>query len=90
VVLPEAGQRFCGWLGTPLDGLGYRSWVSTSAGEPDASGITVLAAGGLGGMTATPVDVGSRLRWMRLEGGTLGEVEVIAVHTVTPVRGQTR
>ena len=87
---PRPGQRFRGWLGTALNGLGYRSWVTTSPGEPEASGITVLAAAGLGEVTTTPVDPGSRLRWMRLEGGTLGEVEVIAVRTVTPVRGQTR
>ncbi|HWN31783.1 MAG TPA: endonuclease/exonuclease/phosphatase family protein, partial [Pseudonocardia sp.] len=66
VVLPEAGQRFRERLEPELDGLGYRSWATTGPGERDAAGIVVLAAAALGELTAAPVELGTRLRWLRL------------------------
>jgi endonuclease/exonuclease/phosphatase (EEP) superfamily protein YafD len=86
VVLPEAGQRFRERLEPELDGLGYSSWVTIGPGEREAAGIVVLAAAALGELTATPVELGTRLRWIRLSGGGLGEVGVVAVHTSAPVR----
>jgi endonuclease/exonuclease/phosphatase (EEP) superfamily protein YafD len=87
VVLPEAGQRYRERLDPMLDGLGYRSWVTTDPGERDGHGIVVLAAARLGEVTATPLDLGTRFRWMQLRGGGLGTVGVVAVHTVAPIRG---
>jgi endonuclease/exonuclease/phosphatase (EEP) superfamily protein YafD len=86
VVLPEAGQRFRARLDPLVADLGYRSWATTSTGEKEGAGIVVLSAARLGAVTATPLDVGSRFRWMRLSGGGLGDVGILAVHTAAPVR----
>lgn len=86
VILPEAGQRFRDRLEPELEGLGYNSWMTTGPDERDGVGIVVLASSALGALTATPVELGARLRWMRLSGGNLGEVGVVAVHTSAPVR----
>jgi endonuclease/exonuclease/phosphatase (EEP) superfamily protein YafD len=87
VVLPEAGEGFRSRLAPVLDGMSYRSWATTGPGERDGIGIVVLAAARLGAVTTTPLDVGGRFRWMRLSGGELGEVGVVAVHTAAPVQG---
>ncbi|WP_445185032.1 endonuclease/exonuclease/phosphatase family protein [Pseudonocardia sp. Cha107L01] len=87
VVLPEAGQRFRDRLDPLVGDLGYSGWVTTSPGEPDGLGILMLAAPGLGALTATPLALGTRLCWLRVSGGTLGTVSVIAVHTAGPIRG---
>ena len=86
VVLPEAGQRFRERLDPLVADLGYRSWATTAADQQEGAGIVVLSAARLGAVTATPVDVGSRFRWMRLSGGGLGDVGIVAVHTAAPVR----
>jgi hypothetical protein len=83
---PKAGQNFRGRLDPLLGHLGYCSWVSACPGERDGLGIVVVAAAGLGDVTATPLELGTRIRWMRLSGGTLGAVDVVAVHTVAPTR----
>ncbi|WP_445185024.1 hypothetical protein ACTXG6_42835 [Pseudonocardia sp. Cha107L01] len=90
VVMPEAGEGFRSRLDPLLDGLGYRSWATTGPGERDGMGIVMLAGARLGAVTTTPLDVGGRFRWMRLSGGVLGEVGVVAVHTATPVRMDAR
>jgi endonuclease/exonuclease/phosphatase (EEP) superfamily protein YafD len=86
VVLPEAGQRFQRRLAPLLADLRYHSSVTTAADEPEIAGIVVLTSARLGDVTATPLELGSEFRWMRLTGGGLGDVEVIAVHTAAPVR----
>jgi endonuclease/exonuclease/phosphatase (EEP) superfamily protein YafD len=87
VVLPEAGQRFAGRLAPLLGDLGYRSSVTTAADEPDGSGIVVLTSARLGTVSTTPLDLGNKFRWMRLTGGGLGQVQVVAMHTAAPVPG---
>jgi endonuclease/exonuclease/phosphatase (EEP) superfamily protein YafD len=86
VVLPEAGQRYQRRLTPLLAGLGYRSWVTSSAGEPDSDGIVVLAAARLGNVTGRPLELDTRRRWMTLTGGGLGDLTLVAVHTAAPVR----
>ncbi|HEX4249217.1 MAG TPA: endonuclease/exonuclease/phosphatase family protein, partial [Pseudonocardia sp.] len=86
VVLPEAGQRYQRRLTPLLAGLGYHSWVTTSAGEPDSDGIVVLASSRLGNVTGSPLELDTRRRWMTLSGGGLGDLTVVAVHTAAPVR----
>jgi hypothetical protein len=85
-VLPEAGQRFRDRLDPPLADLRYRCWVTESRGERDGFGIVVLAAPGLGDVAATPLTLDTRLRWLRMSGGTLGAVGVVALHTAAPIR----
>lgn len=86
VVLPEAGEGFRERLGPKVADLGYRSWVTTAPGEREGAGIVVLAAPRLGAVTATPLDLGTRFRWLELRGGGLGTVGVVAVHTAAPIR----
>jgi len=86
VVLPEAGQRYQRRLTPLLAGLGYRSWVTTSAGEQDRDGILVLASARLGNLTGSPLELDTRRRWMTLTGGGLGDLTLVAVHTAAPVR----
>jgi endonuclease/exonuclease/phosphatase (EEP) superfamily protein YafD len=86
VVLPEAGQRYQRGLTPLLAGLGYRSWVTTSAGEPDSDGIVVLASARLGNLTGRPLVLDTKRRWMTLTGGGLGDLTLVAVHTAAPVR----
>jgi endonuclease/exonuclease/phosphatase (EEP) superfamily protein YafD len=85
VVLPEAGQRFRGRLLPLLTGLGYRSSVTTAADEADDGGIVVLTAARLRDVKATPLGLDTADRWMRVTGGGLGDVEVVAVHPASPV-----
>jgi len=84
VVLPEVGQRFQRRLAPLPGGLRYHPLV-TAAEEPDGSGIVVLTSARLGQVTATPLDLDTEFRWMRLTGEGLGDVEVVAVHTASPV-----
>jgi len=85
VVLPEAGQRFQRRLAPLLADLGYRSSVTTAADEPDVDGIAVFTSARLGDVSTAPLELGFKFRWMRLTGGGLGGVEVVAVHTAAPV-----
>ena len=85
VVLPEAGYQFEQRLSRLVADLGYHSWSTTPEGEPDRTGIVVFAAAGLGPLTATPLELGTEFRWLRLSGGTLGNTDVVAVHTAAPV-----
>ena len=86
VVLPEAGQRYQRRLTPLLAGLGYRSWVTTSAGESESDGIVVLASARLGNATGRPLVLDTKRRWMTLTGGGLGDLTLVAVHTAAPVR----
>jgi endonuclease/exonuclease/phosphatase (EEP) superfamily protein YafD len=85
VVLPEAGQRFQGRLLPLLVGLRYRPSVSTAPDDPDGVGIVVLTSARLRDVKATPLGLDTEDRWMRLTGGGLGDVEVVAVHPASPV-----
>jgi endonuclease/exonuclease/phosphatase (EEP) superfamily protein YafD len=85
VVLPEAGQRFQGRLLPLLADLKYRSSVTTAADEPDDTGIVVLTSAWLRHVKATPLGLDTADRWMRLTGGGLGDVDVVAVHPASPV-----
>jgi endonuclease/exonuclease/phosphatase (EEP) superfamily protein YafD len=85
VVLPEAGYQFQQRLSPLLADLGYRSWSTTPEGEPDRTGIVVFASTRLGPVTATPLQLGTEFRWLRLTGGALGKADVVAVHTAAPV-----
>jgi endonuclease/exonuclease/phosphatase (EEP) superfamily protein YafD len=85
VVLPEAGQPFQRRLLPLLADLRYRSSVTTAADEPDDPGIVVLTSARLRDVKATPLGLDTEDRWMRLTGGGLGDVEVVAVHPASPV-----
>lgn len=84
VVLPEAGEPFRARLAPLIADLGYRSWSSTPASEPDAAGATVLAGPSLGPVRADVVhDV--RFPWLQLSGGALGPTRLVGVHLASPV-----
>jgi endonuclease/exonuclease/phosphatase (EEP) superfamily protein YafD len=84
VVLPEAGEPFRSRLAPQVADLGYRSWSSTSAAEPDAVGTTILAGPSLGAVRADVVrDV--RFPWLQISGGALGRTRLVGVHLASPV-----
>ena len=85
VVLPEAGYQFEQRLSPLVTDLGYHSWSTTPEEEPDQTGIVVFASARLGPVTATPLELGTEFRWLRLSGGALGATDVVAVHTAAPV-----
>ncbi|GAA4560243.1 endonuclease/exonuclease/phosphatase family protein [Pseudonocardia xishanensis] len=84
VSLPESGVEFRDKLMPLLDGLGYRSWVSTEPGRPDAWSVTVLASGRMG-----ELEIGSgpdlRHQYLRACGGLLGDRAFYAVHPQAPM-----
>ena len=84
VSLPESGLEFRDKLMPLLDGLGYRSWVSTEPGKPDGWSVTLLVAGRVG-----EVEVGSgpelRRQHLWARGGLLGDRTFYAVHPQAPM-----
>jgi endonuclease/exonuclease/phosphatase (EEP) superfamily protein YafD len=85
VVLPEAGDRFQQRLSPMLAGLGYHSWSTVTADQPDQTGIVVFASARLGAVTARPLQLGTEFRWLRLSGDALGDTDVVAVRTAAPL-----
>jgi endonuclease/exonuclease/phosphatase (EEP) superfamily protein YafD len=85
VVLPEAGERYRQLLMPQVVDLGYRSWTTEPPDSEDVNGIVVLAAPWLGAVTAEPLFLDTKFRWMQVTGGGLGTVRVIAVHVAAPV-----
>ncbi|MCW0212428.1 MAG: endonuclease/exonuclease/phosphatase family protein [Pseudonocardia sp.] len=84
VALPEAGVDFRDKLMPLLEGLGYRSWVSTGPGVRDIHGVALLASERAGGLR---VRSGPEMRAPHLEatGGILGARTFYAVHTAAPM-----
>jgi endonuclease/exonuclease/phosphatase (EEP) superfamily protein YafD len=84
VSLPESGEGFREKLMPLLDGLGYRSWVSTEPGKPDGWSVTLLVAERVG-----EVEVGSgpelRRQHLWARGGLLGDRTFYAVHPQAPM-----
>jgi endonuclease/exonuclease/phosphatase (EEP) superfamily protein YafD len=84
VSLPESGERYREKLMPLLDGLGYRSWVSTEPGKPDGWSVTLLVAERVG-----EVEVGSgpelRRQHLWARGGLLGDRTFYAVHPQAPM-----
>ncbi|GAA4705504.1 hypothetical protein GCM10023215_51840 [Pseudonocardia yuanmonensis] len=85
VSLPESGREYRDKLMPLLDGLGYRSWVSTEPGKPDGWSVTLLVADRMG-----DVEVGSgpelRRQHLWARGGLLGARRFHAVHPQAPMR----
>jgi endonuclease/exonuclease/phosphatase (EEP) superfamily protein YafD len=85
VSLPESGREYRDKLMPLLDGLGYRSWVSTEPGRPDGWSVTLLVADRVG-----DVEVGSgpelRRQHLWARGGLLGARRFHAVHPQAPMR----
>ena len=86
VSLVEAGMSFRSKLAPLVQPLGYR--LITAVGEPsgDLGGVTAVVAGHLGAVrssmyTATPFP------YVELEGGGLGDLRIVAFHTLAPRRG---
>jgi len=90
VVLPEAGERYRQLLMPQVAPLGYRSWSTEPLDGEDVNGIVVLAAPWLGAVTAEPLRLDTKFRWMQVSGGALGAVRVVAVHAAAPVPGLMR
>lgn len=90
VVLPEAGERYRQLLLPLVADLSYRSWTTGLPGGTDVNGIVVLAAPGLGNVTAEPLHAGAKFPWMQLYGGTLDGTRVVAVHAAAPLPGLLR
>ena len=89
VVLPEAGTDFRDKLMPLVDGLGYRSWVSTAAGVPDGPSVVLLVADRAGEVRVRRA-TGMRLPHLEASGGVLGARRFFAVHTTAPMgRGRT-
>lgn len=84
VSLPESGEGYREKLMPLLDGLGYRSWVSTEPGKPDGWSVTLLVAERVG-----EVEVGSgaelRRQYLWARGGLLGDRTFYAVHPQAPM-----
>lgn len=84
VVLPEAGEPFRARLAPLVADLGYRSWSSTPASEPDSVGTAILAGPSLGAVRADVVrDVA--FPWLQLSGGVLGPTRLVGAHVASPV-----
>lgn len=84
VALPEAGQDFRAKLMPLVEGLGYRSWVSTPHGVPDGHGVTLLASTRAGDLVVSSGPE-TRLRHLEATGGILGERRMFAVHPEAPM-----
>lgn len=84
VSLPESGLEYRDKLMPLLDGLDYRSWVSTEPGKPDGWSVTLLVADRMG-----DVEVGSgpelRRQHLWARGGLLGNRHFHAVHPQAPL-----
>jgi endonuclease/exonuclease/phosphatase (EEP) superfamily protein YafD len=86
VVLLEAGDRFRRSL-PPEVGDRYRGWSAapgraevTATGAGDHACTSVLAARGLGDVTAQVVTRDTASGWIELSGGALGDTRILAVH----------
>lgn len=84
VVLPEAGEHYRQLLMPQVDNLSYRSWTTEPLGSKDMNGIVVLTAPWLGAVTAEPLPLDTKFRWMQVTRGALGTVRVVAVHAAAP------
>jgi len=87
VVLTEAAGPFLEQVMPLVDDLGYLPWSAVGSDAPDLSGTVVLAAPSLGDLSARTVASDTRYPWAQVTGGALGPVQVIAVHTASPVPG---
>jgi endonuclease/exonuclease/phosphatase (EEP) superfamily protein YafD len=90
VVLPEAGERYRELLTTQVADLGYRSWTTEPPNSEDVRGIVVLTAPWLGAVTAEPLPLDTKFRWMQVTGGALRPVRVVTVHAAAPVPALTQ
>jgi len=98
VVLPEAGERFSARLADRLTpDLGYvaRTVPPPRAHrrvpeDPDGPWTTVLTAPSLGDVRVVPVATGGLYGWLEVGGGALGDVRILATHTVAPLPGLVR
>jgi endonuclease/exonuclease/phosphatase (EEP) superfamily protein YafD len=87
VVLPEAGHDFRDKLEPLVQGLGYRSWVSTDQHAPDVRGVTLLVADELGDVEVRVVRE-MRLPHLEVTGGLLGRRKLYAMHATAPLLRQ--
>jgi endonuclease/exonuclease/phosphatase (EEP) superfamily protein YafD len=86
VSLVEAGLSFRSKLAPLVEPLGYR--LITAVGEPegDLGGVTAVVTGHLGEVRASTYTATPFPR-VELEGGGLGDLRLVAFHTLAPRRG---
>ena len=86
VSLLEAGLSFRARLAPLVEPLGYR--LITAVGEPegDLGGVTAVVADHLGAVRST-TSTATPFPFVELEGGGLGDLRVVAFHTLAPRRG---
>jgi hypothetical protein len=68
-----------------VEGLGYRSWVSTPPGGRDVHSVTVLVSDGMGDVRVRPVRE-MRLAHVEVTGGRLGGRVFRGIHATAPLQ----
>jgi endonuclease/exonuclease/phosphatase (EEP) superfamily protein YafD len=87
VTLAEAGPRFAAKLAPLVEPLGYRPFTAVAEdSRRDVSSVTALVAARLGDVRDN-TDRSSPFPRVELEGGGLGALRYVAIHTVAPRRG---
>jgi endonuclease/exonuclease/phosphatase (EEP) superfamily protein YafD len=85
VVLPEAGHDYRDKLMPLVEGLGYRSCVSTPPGARDVHSVTVLVSDRMGDARMRPVRE-MRLAHVEVTGGPLGGRVFRGIHATAPLQ----
>lgn len=87
VAIPEAGGRFRSELQPLIGPLGYRSVASVGEQRSDVAGVTLAWSDRLGDLR-TRIGEGERpFPYVEASGGALGDLRVVAYHSVAPTRG---
>jgi endonuclease/exonuclease/phosphatase (EEP) superfamily protein YafD len=83
VAVPEGGDRFRERVTPLVAPLGYRVYTS-APGAADVASVDALVSERLGAVQVAPAFGTSPVPYLRITGGTLGAVQVVAFHAGAP------
>jgi endonuclease/exonuclease/phosphatase (EEP) superfamily protein YafD len=87
VALIEAGVPFSGDLAPLVEPLGYRLHESVGPRSEDVGGVTAVVSDRLGEVDARVGDETTTFPYVELTGAGLGDLRMVAFHSVAPVPG---
>jgi endonuclease/exonuclease/phosphatase (EEP) superfamily protein YafD len=87
VALSEAGQRYADRLGPLVEPRGYTLHSSVGERSRDVGGVTTVVSNQLGDVQVRIGKETSSFPYLELSGGGLGDLRMVAFHSVAPVPG---
>jgi endonuclease/exonuclease/phosphatase (EEP) superfamily protein YafD len=87
IALSEAGQRFADRLAPLVEPLGYALHSSVGERAKDVGGVTAVVSDRLGDVQVRIGKETSSFPYVELSGGGLGDLRMVAFHSVAPVPG---